>query len=239
MKRICSMSLWMYNSFMFNSLNAKAAGSKGGKASTTAKRKAARANGALGGHPSSRTLAERLLNRPIHPEQQKYIDMALSDLFASERLVLEEYFRLDRGLLEEYFLHLGGKAMNSLVWRTKSRRIPKHIRYLIKKFKLAANYYLRDVAMPKSYTVEYQQRDLGYQRDWDRRHSKSRIPCPPQKVRIDVRSLPEFARFERFHKEGVDWTVEEILDGGGGLWTKKRALVAIEWLNATYPRGHS
>ncbi len=114
-----------YNSFMFNSLTAKAAGSKGGKAKTKVKGQSARSNGTLGGRPPSRTLVERLLQRSIHQEQQKYIDEALSDMLAIERHQLEEYFQLDSGM---------NKAMASTLWRAKSRRVPREIRYLIKKF---------------------------------------------------------------------------------------------------------
>jgi hypothetical protein len=33
----------------------------------------------------------------------------------------------------------------------------------------------------------------------------------------------------------VTLTVTDIVDAGGGQWTKNRAGVAIKWLNATYP----
>lgn len=219
---------------MFNKLSAKNAGSKGGKANTKVKGKAARANGRLGGRPPSKTLAERLLGRSIHPEQQKYIDVALSDMLSSERRQLEEYFQLDRGVLVEFFLLQSGKAMDSSIWRSRTRRVPKQVQYLIKKFRLAANHYLRDVPMPKPYTVEYEQLSLGEQQVWGRRHLESRIPCPPRKVRIDVRSLPEFRLIEFKHKRGVAWTVENLTEISD-KWTRKRAEVAIKWLNATYP----
>lgn len=215
---------------MFNSLTAKTAGSKGGKAKTKVKSQSARSNGTLGGRPPSRTLVERLLQRSIHQEQQKYIDEALSDMLAIERHQLEEYFQLESGM---------NKAMASTVWRAKSRRVPREIRYLIKKFRLAANHYLRDVKMPKPYTVEYEQRSLGEQQIWDLRHLDSRVPCPPRKGSVDVRRLPSFDLFEMKHKSGVTWTVESMMEAGGGTWTKKRAEVAIVWLNATYPRSQS
>jgi ribosomal protein L31E len=218
----------VYNVFVFNRLSAKSTGSKGGKARTKVKRQAARANGRLGGRPPSRTLAERLLKRSIHPEQQKYIDEALSDMLALERQQLEEYFQLKNGIAE---------AMNSSVWRTKSRRVPKQIRYLIKKFRLAANHYLRDVPAPKPYTVEYVQRSQAEQEARDHWHSG--IPCPPRKVRIDVRDLPHFDFIELKHREGVTWTLEDMVKTGGGKWTKKCAEQAIKWLSATYPQSHS
>jgi len=75
---------------------------------------------------------------------------------------------------------------------------PKEIQYLIKKFRLAVNYYLRDVPTPKPYTVEYQQPSLvssvmGYP------SLDSRIPCPPER-RVDVRYLHGFDLFESKHK---------------------------------------
>ena len=166
---------------MFNKLTAKAAGAKGGLAKTKAKIKASRANGMLGGCPPTKTLAERLLRRSLQPEQKKYIDEALSDMLSIERHQLQQYFQLESGM---------DKAMNCRLWRTKSRRVPREIRYLIKKFRLAANYYLRDVPMPKPYAVEYQPRSLGEQEYWERWHSDSRIPCPPIKMSTDVRRFP-------------------------------------------------
>jgi hypothetical protein len=216
---------------MFNKLSAKSAGSKGGKARTKAKGKSSRANGELGGRPPSRTLVERLLGRSIHPEQQKYIDQAIDDMFGTEKTQLEEYFQLESGM--------GNAVMNSSAWRTKSRRVPKEIRYMIRKFRLAANHYLRDVPMPKPYSVEYQQRSQGVQMAWDLDHPDSNVPCPPRKVRIDVRNLPYFEHFEWKHKRGVKLTVKDILEAGGGKWTMKRAEVAIKWLGANYPQSQS
>ncbi len=216
-----------YNPFMFNKLTAKSAGSKGGKARTKAKTKASRANGALGGCPPTKTLTERLLGRSLQPEQKKYIDQALSDLSYSERVQLQEFFQLESGM---------DKTMDSTLWRTRSRRVPKDIRYSIKKFRLAANHYLRDVPMPKPYSVEYQRPSLGEQEAWERWHSDSRIPCPPIKMSTDVRRLPDFEQMEFKHKKGVTWTAKDFMEISG-QWTKKRAEVAIKWLNATYPPG--
>src|ERR1039457_423796 len=153
---------------MFNKLTARSAGSKGGEAKTKTKSKAARSNGSLGGRPPTKTLAEKLLGRTIHPEQQRYIDLALSDMLSVERQQLEEYFHLERGMLEDYFMHGTElrRAMNDTVWRTKSRRVPERIRYLIKKFRLAANHYLREPPSPKPYSVEYEQRSSGEQQLW-------------------------------------------------------------------------
>jgi hypothetical protein len=226
---------------MFNKLNARQVGSKGGSAKTKRKSQASRANGKLGGRPPSKTLAERLLRRSIHPEQQKYIRLALSDMLANERHQLEEYFHLKGGLIEEYYAHDEEmfRTLDSTVWRTKSRRVPKEIQYLIKKFRLAANYYLRDVPTPKPYTVEYQQPSLGQQRLWDIHHLDSRIPCPPRKGRVDVRYLHGFDLFESKHKRGTTWTVKSMMEAGGGIWSKKRAEVAINWLNYEYPQSSS
>src|ERR1019366_3209191 len=129
---------------MFNSLSAKTAGAKGGLAKSKAKGKASRANGKLGGCPPTKTLAERLLGRTIHPGQLKYIEKALCDMLSSERRELQDYFQLEGGISE---------AMSSAVWKSKSRRIPKPIQYLIRKFRLTANHYLREVPLPQPYAV--------------------------------------------------------------------------------------
>jgi len=225
---------------MFNKLNARQVGSKGGSAKTKRKSQASRANGKLGGRPPSKTLAERLLRRSIHPEQQKYIRLALSDMLANERHQLEEYFHLKGGLIEEYYAHDEEmfRTLDSTVWRTKSRRVPKEIRYLIRKFRLAANYYLRDVPMPTPYVVDYRQRSLDEQEAWYRNHSESRVPCPPLKGRTDVRQLPDFRLIELKHKNGTTWTLKDLTDISGE-WTKERAEAAIKWLNYEYPQSPS
>lgn len=122
------------------------------------------------------------------------IRQAFSDMLASERQQLEEFFQLKAGLFEEYFAHDEEmfRTMDNIVWRTKSRRVPKEIRYLIEKFRLAANHYLRDVPKPKPYVVDHLQRSLGEQQAWYRNHSGSGIPCPPIKGRTDVRTLAVF-----------------------------------------------
>lgn len=221
-------------------LNSKLVGSKGGSAKTKRKSQASRANGKLGGRPPSKTLAERLLRRSIHPEQQKYIRLALSDMLANERHQLKEYFHLKGGLIEEYYAHDEEmfRTLDSTVWRTKSRRVPKEIRYLIRKFRLAANYYLRDVPMPTPYVVDYRQRSLDEQEAWYRNHSDSRVPCPPLKGRTDVRQLPDFRLIELKHKNGTTWTLKDLTDISGE-WTKERAEAAIKWLNYEYPQSPS
>ena len=81
---------------------------------------------------------------------------------------------------------------------------------MIRKFRLAANYYLRDVPMPKPYVVDYRQRSLDEQEAWYRNHSESRVPCPPLKGRTDVRQLPDFRLIELKHKNGTTWTLKDI-----------------------------
>jgi hypothetical protein len=53
---------------------------------------------------------------------------------------------------------------------------------------------------------------------------------------VDVRYLHGFDLFELKHKNGVVWTVKSMMEAGGGTWTKKRAEVAINWLNYEYPQ---
>jgi hypothetical protein len=222
---------------MFNKLNAKEAGSKGGKAKTKRKGKAARVNGDLGGRPATRTLAERLLGHRIYPEQQKYIERAFSDMVSGERSQLEKYFHLKKGVLEDYFADgtVMFATLNSADWKTKSRRVPKEIRYLIKKFRLAANYYLRPVPKPKPYCTEYERRP-DREQEWERWHPG--IPCPPMKRTVDVRRLPHFEFIEAKYKKGVVFTLEDLTEVSG-QWTRKRAEVALKWLDATYSRTES
>ena len=190
-----------------------AAGHVGGKASTPEKAAAARRNAKLGGRKPTRTLTERLLNRRIVPAQHKYIAQALGQLLQSELQQLEDFFGVT---------NVAGEApMHTVLWRTKSRRIPKHIRYIIMKFKLAANHFLKDAPAPKDYLVESQLRTEAEQDWWEQLHPG--IPCPPRRVRVYLRNLPSFSYFQSLYARGTNLTVQTIMSSGGSQWTAKRA----------------
>lgn len=60
-----------------------------------------------------------------------------------------------------------------------------------------------------------------------------------RKGRVDVRYLHGFDLFESKHKRGTTWTVKSMMEAGGGIWSKKRAEVVINWLNYEYPQSSS
>ncbi len=121
---------WSYGTF--NVVDGRAG--KAGRARSAAKRRAARSNGKSGGRPPSRTLAERLLGRKLHPVDRPSFDRAVADLLQREQQVLAEYFGC-------YHI-LDSRPLHTKLWRQRSRRPPKEIRYFIRKIKLAFERYL-------------------------------------------------------------------------------------------------
>jgi hypothetical protein len=209
---------------MFDRDTSKVAGKRGGEVKTAQKARAARVNGRMGGRPSSRNLSERLLNRAIAPAQEKYVKRAWEDLFEREKYELRVYFQLS---------HLND-GVDLSVWKSKSRRMPKEIKYIVLRFKLAANLHMKDLPAPKSYVIEWRQRSAGEQDAWERKHRDTGIPCPPHKVKVDVRNLPYFSLFELNYRNGTLQTVQEIVQRGGSQWTAERAKTALAWLEAEH-----
>jgi hypothetical protein len=213
-----------YTACVFNVFSATVAGEKGGRAKTPKKQQTARKNGKAGGRRPSRTLVERLLGKRIAPVQHKYIEKAYGDLLGREKQLLEDYFQT-KYILDKEPLH-------TLSWRAKSRRVPKQIRYIIRKFKLAANHYLKDVPAPKSYIVETRLRSPEEQAAWEQLHPD--VPCPPRKMRVDVTKMPDFSYFEFLYAKNPNLTAKTIMDAGGSRWTEERAEAALAWLKATH-----
>jgi hypothetical protein len=121
---------WSYGTF--NVVDGRAG--EAGRARSPAKRRAARENGKAGGRPPSRTLAERLLGRKLQPRDRAAFNRAVDDLLQREQQVLAAYFGC-------YHI-LDSRPLHTKLWRQRSRRPPKEIRYLIRKIKLAFERYL-------------------------------------------------------------------------------------------------
>lgn len=127
------------------------------------------------GRPPTRTLAERLVGRNVRtPEEKAGFKKALGELLEREKQVLAEFFgvysfdarvpvyvplentrtpwgttlyrrRLKGRRLRER-LNPTVSVLYSKRWRQKTRRLPKDVRYLIRKLKLAANHLMPRLA---------------------------------------------------------------------------------------------
>jgi len=147
------------------------AGKVGGRSRSKAKVAAAKENGKSGGRKPTRTLAERLVGRKVRTVEEKAaFKAALGQLLEREKQVLAEFFgvhsfdarlpvyvplentrtpwgttlfrrRLKGRLLKEH-LNPTVSVLYSKRWRQKTRRLPKDVRYLIRKLQLAANYLM-------------------------------------------------------------------------------------------------
>ena len=119
----------------------RAGGHKGGKASTPAKRRAARANGKLGGRRPTRSLCELLLHQKLSRDQKIRLLQAWANgsvLLEREKQQFLEYFSSS----SEYINPTINHPLISDLWRRKSRKPPKEIRFLITKFRVAARHYM-------------------------------------------------------------------------------------------------
>jgi hypothetical protein len=205
---------------MFDSESSRKHGSKGGRASTNAKRIAARVNGKKGGRPPSRTFVEKLLQHEIPAHHQKFIAKAYDRLFESEKQTLSLYFGVD--------------FLNSLCAKLPTR-LPEEIRYLLSRFKLAAKYHLRNAKPAKPYSVEWRQPSDAMRENWEMRFGDLNVPCPPRKVKVDVRYLPDFNYIATEFTKNPRLTARDVKDIGGGKWTIERAHVAIAYLKSLHP----
>ncbi len=206
---------------MFDTSSAKRAGKKGGSTRSSKKQEAARVNGKSGGRPPSQNLAQRLLARPVLPEQQHDLELAWNHLRPGERQLLLEHFQASVRF---------GDPLQTTTWKSRSKRIPKEVRFVIKQFRLLANHYLKPVHVPKPYLFEWREKSVAAQEAWLIGHRESSVPCPPRRVRMNIRNLPYFSLFEVQAERGATLTVEGILERGGGEWTEARAKTAIAWL---------
>jgi hypothetical protein len=108
-----------------------------GRSRSVAKRRAARKNGKLGGRPAKRTLPECILRQPLTKEQRKKLKEAGWNqlLLEAEAKELLDYFQAGPALI-------GDDPMDTKLWQRKSRRMPKHILFIVRKFRLASRYIL-------------------------------------------------------------------------------------------------
>jgi hypothetical protein len=145
----------------------------GGYSKSPAKVAAARKNGReskkedkKGGRPPTRTLAERLLGRPLRTKAEREgFKEALEQLLQREQQELVRFFGVHdiharvpvirpltaptnkwrpplKGRERERVLRPTVSVLHSKAWRQRTRRQPPEIRYLIRKLKLAASQFV-------------------------------------------------------------------------------------------------
>lgn len=183
-------------------------GRKGGQVRSAAKARAARRNAKKGGRPATRTLAERLMNQKLTPDQIE----AITKLLGRNRPLL--IVETDR--LSEFFGVKVDKQLDSTAWTRKTARMPKDIRYIVDKFRRGVKFHLGKVKPPKDFVVAYRTRSPEQQREWqqDRRHDG--IPCPPERRKIFFRNFRGFRDVADQFERNPDMTVQDVSDLGGG-----------------------
>jgi hypothetical protein len=203
---------------MFTRQTAPLAGVKGGKAKTLKKQRASRANGRKGGRRASATLVESLLGRRIEKPQMPYVEKAFNQLFQREKQRLQDHFlTLDI---------LGDPGVSA----SKLRRQPKDVRYIIQRFRLAANYFVKDVPLPKDYVVETQHRSEREQAEWEKRHPG--MQCPPQRIKRHFYNLPQFGFVKMMFETNQAMTPADVKAIGGSSWNQARAEGVLAWLKS-------
>ena len=106
-------------------------GLKGGKASTTKKRTAARANGKLGGRPPTRTFWECILRRPLSHNEHSRVFEAFFELTKREQKLFKAHFRLPEGSPEI-----------DTDFRYPKQKPAGRMRHILKRLRLSARWLL-------------------------------------------------------------------------------------------------
>lgn len=116
---------------------------------------------------------------------------------------------------------------------SKLRRLPKRIRYLIERFRLAFRYYQSAARPPSPYVVEYKEREGHDRARWERQD----MPVPPRRYKTDVRTLPYFTYLAWAYSTNPKMTITDVREIGGGTWHAKRAEGALAWFRVYVPVG--
>jgi len=205
----------------------------GAFSTSPAKTKAARRNGQAGGRPPSRTLAERLLNRKLGVDEHEQI----KKLWQGNQLLLN---REGHTLLN----HFGGEGwvdpleiMDSKLWRRKSRRMPKEVRYVVAKFRLGVRHFLKPTAPPKDYVVVTVPRSEYEEREWERRHPN--LPCPPRRQKLHLSHLPDFHYLDALFARRPETTAQEVIAIGGARYTRPIAEALVKFLRHKHTKSAS
>jgi hypothetical protein len=161
------------------------------------------------------------LRHKIAPEQHQAIATAYDELSESEKQDLVEYFQIDS---------IFNEPLLTRDWRSQRGRVPKRIKYVIRKIRFASQYHFKEISPQKPYIVEWDQGSLAEQDDWDRRHLDSGIPPRPRPVRVYLNKLPEYRHIEFLFKKDPNLDATTVMEVGGSSWTSKRAEAALRWL---------
>jgi len=198
-------------SMPFDEQTAKDAGQKGGRSRSNKKLRAARRNAKKGGRPASRTLAERLLEQKLTPHQLEAINR---EWYSNKFLFVGESQRLF-----EFFEVSATVSFSSKTWCRKSGRMPKEIRYIVGKFRLAAQYILSEVkppAPPKDYVRVPDPYSKGELAEWRMRHPGHPIGTPPpRRQKKYFRDLPMYNEIVGYFKDNPNMTTQDITELGG------------------------
>lgn len=189
---------------------ASQAGTKGRQAMTAKQRQASRQNGRKSkGRKPSRSLAERLLDQKLTPDQLQALNAAClgnNFMFSDEYRELLDFFRVGSSTTEGAFA--------SKFWRRKTGRMPKTIRYLVAKFQLGASRVLSEMKEPKDYIVVSRQRSLAEQQEWERRRYTNDPPCPPRRGKWRIYNLPNYDALKDAFKQNPDMTAQDVEQWG-------------------------
>ncbi len=128
------------------------------------------------------------------------------------------------------------EPLNTCEFRPRDRKPNKRIRYIIKKFRLVANWHLRDVPPPRQKIYwEWHQRSPEKQAVWERLHPGG-PPCPPRKVRIHPTQNPNFDYLVTcVVPRNPGLTVRGTMEICGGTCSEKQAEAILAELRVLTP----
>jgi hypothetical protein len=200
----------------------------GGGSTSPAKVAAARANGlkckkGMGGRPTSRTLIERILKRPVPPEEWKRIERhVLSLILLGHQQLVTDFFNCD---------------WNEIPTRSW-RGLPERVRLTIRHIKAATRIYLpkaRPTKPPKDYVVIRVQKLPHEREQWARRYPDMPfVATRPRK--IPMREIFNYAWFDRKFAQGAELDQDDVIRNGEGKITREVAVALLKYLKFKYAK---
>jgi hypothetical protein len=210
----------------FTKATSSSAGRKGGKVTSEAKKKAARKNGRKGGRASSRTLAERLLGHKLTAAQHRSINLGNNSW-----LMQSEVERL----LQFFEAATVGTPFDSPVFRRKVGRLPRDVRFIVAKFKLAAEHFLPKAKPPNDYIVVSRPPSPEQSEDFRRLHPDTDLPAPYHRVKVYFTHFWEHKINVIRFRQNPKMTAQELIERSGSEYRiPGLAEAVIEWLRWHY-----
>jgi hypothetical protein len=199
---------------------------RGGKSRSSAKVRAAKRNGKLGGRPCTLTVAHHLFGRELTSEDRKRLPDVLHQLLVREKEMLKGYFGVSPDDVT---------ALNSTPCPKKERKPAKEVRYLLAKLRLAAEHLMpqRATKPPKDYVVVRGPKTEGERNAWERLHPDMPfVTTRPKRIRFEQMASYRHLDMLLTHNPNLSFSVSDVKEEEGSRLaiTDEVAEAVLEYL---------